>query len=127
MLVDKMKGFAALLLTMLPWTKHCRLPQREEELKGPSSVAEPASTATPTVAGIELGWLRVLTSDQLPAVVRAEKAVDAMWRQSHQSREVWERDLLPAIHRYAAFVQLMPASEAHHHATPGDYFHTPSR
>ncbi|WP_322740034.1 MobH family relaxase [Delftia tsuruhatensis] len=114
-----MNSFAVRLLGVFSWLKHRRLLPAREELKGPSSVAEPASTAMPTVAGTEPGWLRVLTSDQLLAVVRAEKAVDAMWRQSHQSREVWERDLLPALHRYAAFVQLMPASEAHHHAHAG--------
>lgn len=114
-----MRSLAAKLLAFFPGLKNRGLPQREEELKGPSAVAEPASAAMPTVAGTEPGWLRVLTSDQLLAVVRAEKAVDAMWRQSHQSREVWERDLLPALHRYAAFVQLMPASEAHHHAHAG--------
>jgi integrating conjugative element relaxase (TIGR03760 family) len=32
---------------------------------------------------------------------------------------VFERDLLPALHRYAEFVQLMPASESHHHANAG--------
>lgn len=30
-----------------------------------------------------------------------------------------ESDLVPIIHGYASFVQLLPASEAHHHAQPG--------
>ncbi|GEM_PF-657895 len=113
-----MKSLAARLLAMSPWSKHRRLLPAEDKHR-PGAVAESAQVQMPAVAGTEPGWLRVLTSDQLLAVVRAEKAVDAMWRQSHQSREVWERDLLPALHRYAAFVQLMPASEAHHHAHAG--------
>lgn len=112
----EMKNLAARLLAMLPWSKNHR---QLEDKHGPCSVAQSATTQISSVAGTEPGWLRVLTSDQLLALVRAEKAVDARWRQSHQSREVWERDLLPAIHRYAAFVQLMPASEAHHHAHAG--------
>ncbi|MDX4957828.1 MobH family relaxase [Delftia acidovorans] len=119
MFEGKMKGFAAQLLAMLTWPKRSSSLHHAEDKQGPVAVPSPASAQVPTVAGTEPGWLRVLTSDQLLAVVRAEKAVDAMWRQSHQSREVWERDLLPAIHRYAAFVQLMPASEAHHHAHAG--------
>lgn len=113
-----MKSLAARLLAMSPWSKHRRLLSVEDK-HGPGALPESAQAQMPTVAGTEPGWLKVLTSDQLLAVVRAEKAVDAMWRQSHQSREVWERDLLPALHRYAAFVQLMPASEAHHHAHAG--------
>jgi len=118
MVVGKMKSLAARLLAMSPWSKPRRLSPSQDK-HGPGPVTESAQAQLPAVVGTEPGWLRVLSSDQLLAVVRAEKAVDAMWRQSHQSREVWERDLLPAIHRYAAFVQLMPASEAHHHAHAG--------
>ncbi|MXN30179.1 phosphohydrolase [Delftia sp. CH05] len=114
-----MKSFAARLLAMTPWSKQGGLLRQADRGRGSDTIAGPVTAHVPVVAGTESGWLRVLTSDQLLAVVRAEKAVDAMWRQSHQSREVWERDLLPAIHRYAAFVQLMPASEAHHHAHAG--------
>lgn len=71
------------------------------------------------VAGTEPGWLRVLNAPDLLQCVKANKALAEIWRQSRQSEEVWHRDLLPAIHRYAEFVQLMPASEAHHHAHAG--------
>jgi len=73
----------------------------------------------PVVAGTEPGWLRVLDAGQLLQCVQATKAVAEIFRQSRQSQETWARDLLPAIHRYAEFVQLMPASEAHHHAHAG--------
>ncbi len=78
-----------------------------------------AAPAKPLVAGTEPGWLRVCNAPDLLQCVKADKALAEIWRQSRQSEEVWQRDLLPAIHRYAEFVQLMPASEAHHHAHAG--------
>ena len=63
--------------------------------------------------------MRVLTHEQLLQSVRADKAIHEIWRQSRLSATVWERDCLPALRRYAEFVQLLPASEAHHHAHAG--------
>lgn len=65
------------------------------------------------------GWLRILRSRELLNQVRGERALELMWRQSRLSALVWRRDLLPALHRYAEYVQLMPASESHHHAHAG--------
>ena len=73
----------------------------------------------PVVRGHAEGWLRVLPATDLLRVVHGGKALDTMWRQSRLAQIVWERDLLPAVHRYAEFVQLMPASESHHHAHVG--------
>lgn len=89
--------------------------------QGTTTVQPPAATAPKSilVAGTEPGWLRVLNAPDLLQCVKANKALAEIWRQSRQSEEVWHRDLLPAIHRYAEFVQLMPASEAHHHAHAG--------
>ena len=82
----------------------------------PPAATEPKSIL---MAGTEPGWLRVLNAPDLLQCVKADKALSEILRQSRQSEEVWRRDLLPAIHRYAEFVQLMPASEAHHHAHAG--------
>lgn len=73
----------------------------------------------PVVRGKGDGWLKVLSAPELFKLIQAGRALDAMWRQSHLSLSVWQRDLLPAVQRYAEFVQLMPASEAHHHAHVG--------
>ena len=73
--------------------------------------ADPGGTST--------GWLRVLDHDQLLHSVQADRAVREIWRQSRLSAAVWQRDCLPALNRYAEFVQLVPASEAHHHAHVG--------
>jgi len=92
--------------------------------------AAPASASTPApqtparhapivVDGTQAGWLRVLPAADLLAAAKAQDALDGIWRQSRLASKVWQRDLLPAIHHLAEFVQLMPASESHHHAHPG--------
>lgn len=65
------------------------------------------------------GWLRILHASELLALVQSERATEAMWRQSRLSSVVWQRDLQPALNRYAEYIQLMPASESHHHAHVG--------
>jgi len=71
------------------------------------------------VAGSQSNWLRVLDAQALLRVVPADKAISEIWRVSRLSRQVFERDCLRPLHRYAEFVQLLPASEAHHHAHAG--------
>jgi integrating conjugative element relaxase (TIGR03760 family) len=71
------------------------------------------------VAGSQPQWLRVLDAHTLLQVVPCEKAIEEIWRKSGFSRPVFERDCLSALLRYAEFVQLMPASESHHHAHVG--------
>lgn len=102
---------------MVPWGR-AKGPAAEVE-KGSDPMAASVPQAMPTIAGTEPGWLRVLTAEQLLTTVKAGRALEAVWRQSRQSPQIWERDFLPAIQRYAEFVQLMPASEAHHHAHAG--------
>lgn len=129
-----MKSIAAKLLGMVPWSRAKPLASQTEataasapagQLPLPESPALKVPKDTPSrpeevpIAGNTPGWLRVLSAQQLLAIVRAERAVTQIWNQSRQSQAIWERDLLPAIHRYAEFVQLMPASEAHHHAHAG--------
>lgn len=121
-----MKSIAAKLLGMVPWSKAKgerpapagQLPLPEGPvLKGQMDM--PLQGQDIQIAGSTPGWLRVLSAQQLLATVRAERAITQIWNQSRQSQAIWERDLLPAISRYAEFVQLMPASEAHHHAHAG--------
>jgi integrating conjugative element relaxase (TIGR03760 family) len=77
------------------------------------------SKVPPVFRGRVDGWLRVLRASDLLELVNSDRATEAMWRQSRLSSLVWRRDLLPALHRYADYVQLMPASESHHHAHVG--------
>ncbi|MDH0051321.1 MobH family relaxase [Comamonas terrigena] len=106
-------SIASKILGMIPWGR-----ARPQE---PAPVAEPVEPAIkfPIVAGTQSEWLRVLKADDLLTLVQASKALKEIYRQSRQSQILWERDLLPAIERYAEFVQLMPASESHHHAHAG--------
>lgn len=85
----------------------------------PRAAPDEVNPPMPVVRGHAEGWLRVLPATELLRVVHGGKALDTMWRQSRLAQIVWERDLLPAVHRYAEFVQLMPASESHHHAHVG--------
>ncbi|MBU4183580.1 MAG: TraI domain-containing protein, partial [Gammaproteobacteria bacterium] len=61
----------------------------------------------------------MLSAVDLLELVQSSRAMEAMWRQSRLSSQVWRRDLQPAVQRYAEYVQLMPASESHHHAHVG--------
>ncbi|MFZ2825212.1 MobH family relaxase [Hydrogenophaga sp.] len=63
--------------------------------------------------------MRILSAGDLLELVQSSRATEAMWRQSRLSSLVWRRDLQPALQRYAEYVQLMPASESHHHAHVG--------
>lgn len=82
----------------------------------PDHAAQQPSLAALRV-GSEPGWLRVLPAATLLANDR--KTLSQIYIQSQQSEVAFQRDLLPAIAQYANFVQLMPASESHHHAHVG--------
>lgn len=69
--------------------------------------------------GSQPGWLRVLSAEELLTAVRAGDALDGAVAQSKLAQAAFRRDLLAAIRNYAEFVQLMPASESHHHAHAG--------
>lgn len=81
--------------------------------------AVPAQDSRNRIEGTRPGHLRVLDASDLLQVTGAHQLLDHLYRHSKLSRQVFERDLLPAIQRYAEFVQLLPASESHHHAHVG--------
>ncbi|CAN7764309.1 helicase/relaxase domain-containing protein [Pseudorhodoferax sp. LjRoot39] len=86
----------------------------------PAAALEPAAGPAPAeLAGSTPGWLRVCDAGQLLDVVQADKALKEIYRKTRFSHATWERDCLVAIRRYAEFAQLLPASEAHHHAHAG--------
>jgi integrating conjugative element relaxase (TIGR03760 family) len=94
---------------------------RQADSAGPAArpaASEVAPAAVP-LHGSEAGWLRVLTAGELLQAVQADMALREIHRRTRLAPLVWERDCLSAIRRYAEFVQLLPASEAHHHAHAG--------
>lgn len=109
-----MKSLTARLLAVLPWSKRHAPP-----LVQASNAPEPEAPKPPAIAGSGHGWLRVLTAQELLAIVHGQRVIDKIYAQSRVSEIVFQRDFVPAIHAYAEFVQLMPASEAHHHAHVG--------
>lgn len=87
---------------------------------GPAAPRSPAPPAPRVrIEGSKPGHLAVLTSDQLLQVTGAGQLLEHLERRSCLATPVFDRDLLPAVHRFAEFVQLMPASESHHHANVG--------
>ncbi|NMG76842.1 hypothetical protein GPA25_18980 [Aromatoleum diolicum] len=85
----------------------------------------PASRSAITVgdarqlAANRQGWLKVLDVAALIQVCNLAGALQQIQRDSKLSNAAWERDIAPAIQQYLQFVQLLPASEAHHHAHLG--------
>ncbi|MBW8831975.1 MAG: TraI domain-containing protein [Burkholderiales bacterium] len=122
---------AVLLLLVAVWLQLSsnprwirRLPQITFTRHAPSAEsvvvelpAEPAPKIN--ISGQAPGHLAVLTHQQLLQVTGADQLLPHLARHSRLAKTVFERDLLPAVQRYAEFVQLMPASESHHHANVG--------
>ena len=134
MLIELLLILAVLLLVLAVWLQlrpngwRAMLPQitvsrREARPAAPGPVvleAPKAGTASKVqVAGSVAGHLAVLTHRQLLQVTGADQLIEHLARHSRLAKPVFERDLLPAVERYAEFVQLMPASESHHHANVG--------
>lgn len=87
----------------------------------PTSAARSAITVGDArrLAANRHGWLRVLDVTALIDVCNLAGALQQIQRESKLSTAAWERDIAPAIQQYLRFVQLLPASEAHHHAHLG--------
>ena len=51
-----------------------------------------------------------------------KKQIDALHQVSSFSRQDFDAYILPAIHRYASYVHLLPASESQHHCGQGGLF-----
>ena len=80
-----------------------------EQARPAADATAPPSRSATDVEGTAQGWIRVLDAKALLAQLHAQSALDATWRQSRLAAPVWERDLLGSIHRFADYVQLMPA------------------
>ncbi|MCK0513213.1 TraI domain-containing protein [Aromatoleum buckelii] len=85
----------------------------------PANAGTPATGAAPGLAANRTGWLRVLDAPVLVHVCKLSNALQQIHRESKLSQAMWDRDVGPAILGYLQFVQLLPASEAHHHAHVG--------
>ena len=88
------------------------LAQRRRETPSGASAAARPSTAP-------AGWIPVLSADDVLARSGALGRLPRIRERMGLTRAAWERDCLTVMQRLAEFLQLLPASEAHHHAHPG--------
>jgi integrating conjugative element relaxase (TIGR03760 family) len=64
-------------------------------------------------------WLPVLSADQLAHRLNLDSTLLELRRATQAEASNYEGHYRPLIERYLRFVQMLPASEAHHHAHPG--------
>ncbi|WP_018607161.1 MobH family relaxase [Uliginosibacterium gangwonense] len=96
--------------------QHWRVPPEQE---APTEVSDQKVASLPPIAGSGVGWFNVLSGEHLLAHCKAQSLLSDIERQSRLSHEVFMRDMYPAITAYVEFIQLAPASEAHHHSHIG--------
>ena len=65
------------------------------------------------------GWLAVLSPDDLIRHMGVQTRIDALQAKTGLTPANFERDYGQTLTRFMTFVQLLPASESHHHAQPG--------
>lgn len=63
--------------------------------------------------------LPVRGPDQLVEATRTADLMRSIERRTRFSSSIFGRDCMPVLEALAEFVQMLPASEAHHHAQPG--------
>ncbi|REC93397.1 MobH family relaxase [Kushneria indalinina] len=65
------------------------------------------------------GFHSPVTGKELLAKPRRQQMIKTLWDTTSLTQDVFNEYLLGPIHRYAELVQLLPASESHHHAYAG--------
>lgn len=63
--------------------------------------------------------LQILNADDLFARTGTQGLVETIRTRMGLSPDNYKNDVLPVLRNYAEYVQLIPASESHHHAQPG--------
>ena len=70
-------------------------------------------------SAVPAGWMPVLSAMDLTQHLGIQVRIDALRTKTSLTPANFERDYGQTIGRFMAFVQLLPASESHHHAQPG--------
>jgi len=81
-------------------------------------VAPPPVPPPPQPAAPE-GFFLPQPPEMLLAAPRRQRLLEHIWQRTSLSRAQFDALYLAPIRRFAELVQLLPASEAHHHAWPG--------
>lgn len=69
--------------------------------------------------GVPLGWTPVHPPTHLLAEPHRQRLMERIWQYTALSTEQFEQLYRQPLLRYAEYVQLLPASESHHHAYTG--------
>lgn len=73
----------------------------------------------PGPALVAEGYLLPESSESLLAADHRKRLLERIWQYTALSQPQFDQLYLDPIHRYASYVQQLPASESHHHAYPG--------
>ncbi|MHB0818439.1 MobH family relaxase [Stutzerimonas stutzeri] len=65
------------------------------------------------------GYTRPESVDTLLSTPLRQRLLEIIWQRTSMSKQHFDQLYMDPIRRYAALVQLLPASEMHHHAYPG--------
>lgn len=83
-------------------------------LQRPSQSQPPAPDAT-----LPEGWFAPRSAERLLATPLRQSCLQQLWQLTPLPDTLFDSWILTAIHRFATLVQLLPASQSHHHSTPG--------
>ena len=95
--------------------------KRQDEKTGPTvkhTLPQTAAPSTP-VARRPARQMPIQTSAQLLAQAECQGMVEQIRTRLGLTPENYARDVAPLIANFVEFVQLLPASQSHHHAQPG--------
>ncbi|WP_458374827.1 MobH family relaxase [Pseudomonas laurylsulfatiphila] len=77
------------------------------------------NAASPAPALVAEGYFLPESSESLLAADHRKRLLERIWQYTALSQPQFDQLYLDPIHRYAKYVQQLPASESHHHAYPG--------
>ncbi|RTY78622.1 MobH family relaxase [Pseudomonas veronii] len=77
------------------------------------------NTSRPAPALVVEGYLLPESSESLLAADHRKRLLERIWQYTALSQPQFDQLYLGPIHRYARYVQQLPASESHHHAYQG--------
>ncbi|MDF9773274.1 MobH family relaxase [Pseudomonas baetica] len=80
---------------------------------------EKGNAARPAPELVAEGYFLPESSESLLAADHRRRLLERIWQYTALSQPQFDQLYLDPIHRYARYVQQLPASESHHHAYPG--------
>lgn len=91
----------------------------KERSSGKGQLPSLPAPAAPQPPSCPAGWLPVLSADDLFREVQADPLLFRIRQSLGFAPENYAVDVAPLLNRVAEYIQLLPASESHHHANPG--------